>query len=263
MKWENRNRNVWIKAKDIEIGEDVIFGDNINIEINGTFKIGDYSKLGDNVHIRGNNVHFGDHLYHSSGLRVGGGGSGGPNANLTIGDRCTIHNNFLNVCEPIEIGNDVGLSQEVSLITHGYWGSVLEGYPRKFEGIVIGDNCILGYRTTVLPGVKIGEGVVVGACSVVTQTYIGGHSIFAGNPAKFIKAIEEPSEEGKISSLLGILWDYSSEGFEVKYPLVHYKGFSFRVDTSEYYGKETEETDHLRDYLRKWGIRIYTKRPFG
>ena len=262
MKWENRNRNVWIKAKDIEIGEDVIFGDNINIEINGTFKIGDYSKLGDNVHIRGNNVHFGDHLYHSSGLRVGGGGSGGPNANLTIGDRCTIHNNFLNVCEPIEIGNDVGLSQEVSLITHGYWGSVLEGHPRKFAGIKIYTGNILGYRTTVLPGVTIKGESVIGACSVVTKDLMGG-TIYAGNPAKFIKAIEEPTEEEKVDLLRYIFRGYSPETYDIRYPAAYYKGFGFNAETLEYWGEETEDTDHLRDYLRKWGIRIYTKRPFG
>jgi len=65
--------------------------------------------------IRGNNIKFGEHLFHSSGLRIGGGGRQHPDADFEIGDRCTIHNNFINVCEPVVIGDDVGLSQDVAI----------------------------------------------------------------------------------------------------------------------------------------------------
>ena len=269
MKWENRGQNVKIWAKEIEIGEDVIWGENINIEVNGIFKIGDYSRLGDDVQIRGNNIHFGDHLYHSSGLRVGGGGHNGPNANLTIGDRCTIHNNFLNVCEPIEIGNDVGLSQEVSLITHGYWMSVLEGNPVKFARIKINGRTILGYRTTVLPGVKIWAGTTVGANSVVTRDLMAG--IWAGNPTKRIGERSMPSLKERMETVDSIIEKYKvlamfhgmNPVIKVDYPRVIMGEFAIDVETLRYIGEENKATDHLRDYLRKWGIRIYTKRPFG
>ena len=80
-----------------------------------SFSIGKYSYLED-CKIRGNKINIGKHFYCSGGLNIGGGGSKGKNANLTIGDRCTMHNNFINVCEPVEIGDDVGFSHGVACV---------------------------------------------------------------------------------------------------------------------------------------------------
>jgi acetyltransferase-like isoleucine patch superfamily enzyme len=182
--------NVEIDAGDIEIGENVTFGNNISIILKGKFRIGSYSHLGNDVHIRGNNVIIGKHFYHSSGLRVGGGGHQNPDANLFIGDRCTIHNNVININSPIYIGDDVGLSPEVSLQTHGYWLSVLEGFPASFAGIKIGNGVIIGYRSLVLMGVEIADKVVIGAQSVVAKS-VDKIGVYAGNPAKKIRYIRK------------------------------------------------------------------------
>ena len=188
MKYEDKKKNIEIIAKSINIGKNVQFGNNISVRLKGAFSIGDYSRLGNDVQIRGNNVHFGKHMFHSSGLRIGGGGRQHPNANFKLGDRCTIHNNFINVCEPVEIGNDVGLSPETSFLTHGYWQSILEGYPASFSGIKIGNGVIIGYRSLVMMGVKIADNSVIGAQSVVTKS-IKNTGIYGGVPAKFIKEI--------------------------------------------------------------------------
>lgn len=260
--------NVFIHAERIEVGEGVTFGEGVNIDITGDFVIGDHSHLGE-CHIRGNNILLGEHLYVSKGLRIGGGGYNGPNANLSIGDRCTLHNNFINLCEGVVIGDDVGLSQEASLITHGYWQSVLEGYPAEFKGITIKNNSIIGYRTTILPGVTIGEGVVIGACSVVTKDCLNG--VYGGNPAKFLKAITEPTEPQKRYAIDKMMIRYADlatfHDMDVKvtsrYPIVGVDEFTVNVETGEYKGKESRESDHLRDFLRKYGIRIYSERGFG
>ena len=52
--------------------------------------------------------------------------------------------------------------------------------------IVIGDDCFIGARSIILKGVKIGEGSVIGAGSVVVCDIPKG-VIAAGNPAKIIK----------------------------------------------------------------------------
>ena len=50
----------------------------------------------------------------------------------------------------------------------------------------IGENCFIGARSVILPGIRIGDGSIVGAGSVVTRDVPAG-CIVAGNPAKIIK----------------------------------------------------------------------------
>jgi acetyltransferase-like isoleucine patch superfamily enzyme len=269
MIYEESKKNVKIVAEKIEIGNNVHLGHNISIALKGDFSIGDFSHLGNDIHVRGNNVKIGKHLFHSSGLRIGGGGRQHPNANITIGDRCTIHNNFINVCEPVIIGNDVGLSPETSFLTHGYWMSVLEGYPALFSGIKIGDGVIIGYRSLIMMGVEIVDYSVIGAQSVVTKS-ITKKGVYAGSPAKFIKEIVSPDPEQKAIMLKQIIDSYMpianyhdiKPDIKIDYPFVYMNDFKFNAESFEYWGEESIETDDLRDYIRKWGIRIYTERPF-
>lgn len=55
---------------------------------------------------------------------------------------------------------------------------------------MIGDNVWLGGNTVVCPGVRIGNNVVVGVCSVVTKD-IPDWSIAAGNPCRVIRQITD------------------------------------------------------------------------
>ena len=56
--------------------------------------------------------------------------------------------------------------------------------------ITIGDNCWFGANVTVMPGVKIGSGCVIGAGSVVTKD-IPDNSLAIGVPARVIKEIDQ------------------------------------------------------------------------
>jgi acetyltransferase-like isoleucine patch superfamily enzyme len=53
----------------------------------------------------------------------------------------------------------------------------------KAEPILIGKNCWIGANAIILPGVKLGDNVIVGAGSVVTKSF-PSNSIVVGNPAK-------------------------------------------------------------------------------
>lgn len=267
--YENLEKNISITADEINIGNMVEFGRNISVKVKGTFQIGDFSRLGNNAEILGNNVIIGKHLFNSSGLRIGGGGRQHPNANFKIGDRCTIHNNFINVCEPVEIGDDVGLSPDTSILTHGYWLSVFDGYPATFQGVKIGNGVIIGYRSLVMMGAEIADEIVVGAQSVVAKSLMQ-KGIYAGSPAKFIKEIVPLTEEERVKKLNEILTSYTeiakyhniSPNFKTDYPYVTICDFKVNVETFDYEGTEDNITDDFRDYIRKWGIRIYTERPF-
>ena len=268
-----------LQAKEYHIGKDAFIDPSADIKVTGIFFLGDRSRLGTNVKIRGNNVIFGDDLYHDGGLIVGGGGNNlFEFSNLVVGNRCVLHDNFINICGSVVIEDDVGLSNKVSILTHGFWMSVLEGYPTKFEKVEIRSGVIIGYGTTILPGVDIAKNIVVGANSVVTKPLVIEKSVYAGNPARFIKEIEEPTLEEKIEMLNEMLsmWKQSMEFRNQPTPIISvdypYVSLSFDydmlmficdVDTRKISSNvENEVTDEFRDFMRRFGIRLYTDRPF-
>lgn len=55
--------------------------------------------------------------------------------------------------------------------------------------VIIGKNVWIGDKATILPGVTIGDGSIIGANSVVTKD-VPAYSVVAGNPAKIIKTIK-------------------------------------------------------------------------
>lgn len=269
MKFVDEEKNIYIVASNITIGERVTFGRNINIRLHGDFSVGDDSHLGNDLTMTGNSVSIGRHFYNSSGMKVGGGGSQNPGSDLTIGDRCVIHNSYINTASSVRIGNDVGLSNHVDIITHGFWASVLEGYPASFEGVTIGNNVIVGYRTSFLMGANVCDDVVIGAHSLIGKP-IADPGIYAGSPAKFIRAIKPLTHDDKVKKLDQIVSEYKPIAeyhgvkytLEINYPWVEFNQFNINVETFEYKGIEDAHSDDFRDFMRKWGIRVYTNRPF-
>ena len=64
--------------------------------------------------------------------------------------------------------------------------SVPHDYRYKNKKVVIGNFYWIGARTTILPGVTIGDGAVIGTGSVVAYDVPKG-AVVAGNPAKILK----------------------------------------------------------------------------
>lgn len=67
------------------------------------------------------------------------------------------------------------------ILSHDYTRSL-------YTDTQIGNYCLIGARAIILPGVNIGDHVVVGAGAVVTQD-VPPNSLVAGNPAKIIRKI--------------------------------------------------------------------------
>ena len=105
-----------------------------------------------------------------------------------IGDYSTIRaTDFAKVI----IGNDTMIAQGVKLIStnHAYHKKdVLIKNQHIIEdkkGIVLGEDCWVGGGVIILPGVSIGNGVVIGGNSVVTKD-IPDYAVVVGNPARII-----------------------------------------------------------------------------
>ena len=62
-------------------------------------------------------------------------------------------------------------------------------YPDSFSGITLKKDSSIGANATLLPGVTIGEGAMVGAGAVVTKD-VPEFAVVAGNPAKIIRYIK-------------------------------------------------------------------------
>lgn len=64
----------------------------------------------------------------------------------------------------------------------------------KIEDIHLKRGCVIGMRSTVMPGVTVGEGAIVGVGSLVTKD-VPPYSLAVGNPAKVIKQFEKRDEK--------------------------------------------------------------------
>jgi virginiamycin A acetyltransferase len=67
------------------------------------------------------------------------------------------------------------------------WKDAMAGktYPTKCDTIV-GNDVWIGYRATIMPGIKIGDGAIIAANATVTKD-VPPYTIVGGNPAAEIK----------------------------------------------------------------------------
>jgi acetyltransferase-like isoleucine patch superfamily enzyme len=110
---------------------------------------------------------------------------------IRIGDRVFINCGtvLLSVLE-VEIGDDVALANEVYIMDSNSHG--VEGRPHVEAPVRIGNGTWVGARAMVLPGVTIGQRVVVGAGAVVTRD-VPDDVLIAGNPAQVVRPLTYPA----------------------------------------------------------------------
>lgn len=87
----------------------------------------------------------------------------------------------------VYIGKNTLVAAQTMILTHEHVKRDLIN-PRNpyIVNTYIGDNCFIGVRSMILPGVKIGNQVIIGANSVVTKD-IPSNSVAVGNPARIVK----------------------------------------------------------------------------
>ncbi len=105
----------------------------------------------------------------------------------------------------VSIGDNVLMASKIYIsdCSHGFYeGGENDSNPDlipikreyKISSVIIEDNVWLGEFVSILPGVKIGKGSIIGANSVVTKD-IPSKSIAVGSPAKVIKQFNEGTKK--------------------------------------------------------------------
>ncbi|HMA54079.1 MAG TPA: hypothetical protein VKT17_06430, partial [Acidobacteriota bacterium] len=166
----------------IRIGDHVQIGATTFIDT-PHFEIGDGSKINEQVFI--------------GGLQF-------PDSKLVIGRNCQIMQmSFINPSRSITIGDDSGIGGDCLLFGHNSWLSQLEGYRVDFEPIEIGRSVSIAWRVFVLPGVKIGDGAVVGANSLVSNA-IPPKCLALGYPARVVSKFPDFPKDLSLEDKAGL-----------------------------------------------------------
>ena len=100
------------------------------------------------------------------------------------------------ICEGVTVEDDVFIGHGVMFINDKYPRATAASGQLQTEDdwvctpTLISRGSSLGSNATILCGVTVGEGAIVGAGSVVTHD-VPAWTVVAGNPAKFIRKVEQ------------------------------------------------------------------------
>lgn len=86
--------------------------------------------------------------------------------------------------ERIHIGDNTIIGYNTTILAHEY---LTNEY--RLGDVIIGSNVLIGANCTILPGVTIGDGAIVAACSVVHKSVEPGQMV-GGNPLRVIRDAE-------------------------------------------------------------------------
>jgi UDP-2-acetamido-3-amino-2,3-dideoxy-glucuronate N-acetyltransferase len=106
-------------------------------------------------------------------------------SDVVIGDRVTIKCG-VQLWDGLTIEDDAFVGPNVTFTNDRYPPS--NDFSLKIERTRISKGASLGANATILPGVVVGEGAMVGAGSVVTKDIPAGE-LWLGNPARFIRKL--------------------------------------------------------------------------
>ena len=124
---------------------------------------------------------------------------------VNMGDRIHLYGTIGWGTEPwiISLGSNVYITNGVRFITHDGGTLLFRDQIPDLEitkPIIIGNDVYIGNNVLLLPGVRVGNRVIIGAGAVVTKD-IPDNSVAVGIPAKVIKTVDQYLEKAQRESL--------------------------------------------------------------
>jgi len=167
------SENIFFDLKNLRrVGRNVLIGKTVRIRYPELVEIGDNVIIDDFTYISTALI-VENYVHISAGCKL----IGGRNSNIRIGTLSTLAPNVV-----IAAGSDDYISGIASpLVPIAYKGNV------EIGNVVLGQHCIVGSNSTILPNVRLEDGAAVGAQSLV-KTDIPGWSLYGGIPARHLKS---------------------------------------------------------------------------
>jgi acetyltransferase-like isoleucine patch superfamily enzyme len=223
-------KKLWYRFKGYTIGDGVTFGPGSVVELSESCEIGDDTRFGAGAVVVGETARFGKRVQirttaivlvpkiemgddvivsESAVIRAQ---QPFPDSRVTLGDRSHVFPyTIMDPSRPLSIGEETAVGFGTYIFTHGAYKDMLAGYPVSYGGVTIGRSVWLPCRIFIMPGVELGDDVVVGSGSVVTKSFPSG-SFVLGEPAKLLKTRDEfithHSDDDRLEILRGILEEF-------------------------------------------------------
>ena len=130
--------------------------------------------------------HFTSRVMHASGLHIED-DCEKVRRSLAVSGGC-----YINAADGLWIGRGTIWAPNVAIVSQEHGRTNLDEAPPT-QGIRIGRDCWLGFGCIIMPGVVLGDRTIVGANAVVTRSFVSGHAVLAGVPAR-------PITQGRIDA---------------------------------------------------------------
>ncbi len=120
---------------------------------------------------------------------------------LIIGKFCQIAHGVQFITSSSQHQMD-GISTFPFAVFGGQWAAAYQAnFPNKGD-TVVGNDVWFGHDSIIMPGVTIGSGAIIAACSVVTKN-VAAYNVVAGNPARVIR---QRFPASTIAALVELAW---------------------------------------------------------
>lgn len=128
--------------------------------------------------------------YSGSTFNINRGAYFGTGRRISIGHHSSIGRDC-QLANDVTIGDDVMMAPEVAIFSVSHETADI-AIAMRLQGnknpnpVTIGNDVWIGQRAMIMPGVTIGDGVIIAAGSIVTKD-VPNYAVVGGNPAKIIK----------------------------------------------------------------------------
>jgi acetyltransferase-like isoleucine patch superfamily enzyme len=200
-RWDRRLqllRGWLVKVRGAKAGERFGLGSGVQIQHPEFLTAGHDVTILDNAFLdclSDGGVRIGDHTAFHTGFRLHCSHNRDQLGFFRIGTRCLVEAYVVMDASGggITIGDHALIGQMVTIHAGSHRfddpDRLIIEHGTTHEGVVIEDDCWIGAKASILDGVTIGRGSVIGAGAVVTRT-IPPYSVAVGNPARVIRRRE-------------------------------------------------------------------------